>query len=224
MLFTNARATLRVSFAAVFLVALAGCGGDDDGGTTTTPPASSPVTGNTAPTIAGQPGSSVLAGRSFTFAPSASDADGDKLTFAATNLPSWAALDSSTGRVTGTPGAADVGSYANITLTVSDGTASASLKPFSITVTASAAGNATVSWTAPTHNSDGSTLTNLAGYRILYGTSADALDQSISVDNPSVSTYVVDNLTAGTWYFALVAVNTDGASSGPSDIASKKIG
>jgi hypothetical protein len=39
-------------------------------------------------------------------------------------------------------------------------------------VTAISNGRATLSWTAPTENTDGTTLANLAGYRIRYGTSA----------------------------------------------------
>lgn len=96
--------------------------------------------------------------------------------------------------------------------------------PFNITVVAVGTGSATLSWTPPTLNSDGTALTDLAGYRILYGVGADALDQSIEVENSSVNTYMVENLTDGTWYFAVVAVNTAGLASVPSNVASKRIG
>lgn len=224
----NARTRLRVSFAAIFIVLLGGCGGEDEGGSAaTTSPSTSPsptAAANTAPTVTGQPGSSVLAGQSYSFVPSASDANGDSLSFAATNVPSWASFSSSDGRLSGTPAAGDVGTYSGITITVSDGTATTSVGPFTITVAAVGTGSATVSWTPPTQNSDGSTLTNLAGYKILYGPGADTLDQSIEVENSSVTTYVVENLTTGTWYFAVVAVNTSGIASSPSNIASKTIG
>lgn len=224
----NAWARLRVSVAAIFIVLLVGCGGDDDGESTAAASSStSPsqgATGNTAPTVTGQPGSSVLAGQSYSFQPSASDANGDSLSFTAVNVPSWASFSSSNGRLTGTPGAGDVGTYSGITITVSDGTATASLGPFSITVAAVGIGSATLSWTPPTLNSDGTTLTDLAGYKILYGLDADDLDQSIEVENSSVNTYMVENLTAGTWYFAVIAVNTAGLASVPSGIASKRIG
>jgi hypothetical protein len=224
----NARARLRVSFAAVFIGLLAGCGGEDDGGSAAaTSSSSSPSPGsteNTAPTVTGKPGTSVLAGQSYSFQPSATDANGDSLSFAATNLPSWASFSSTNGRLTGTPSAGDVGTYAGITITVSDGKATASVGPFTITVAAVGAGSATLSWTPPTQNSDGTTLTNLAGYKILYGPDADALDQTIEVENSSVNTYVVENLTAGTWYFAVVAVNASGLASSPSNVASKTIG
>ena len=77
---------------------------------------------------------------------------------------------------------------------------------FSITVTAPTTnGSATLSWTPPTQNTDGSTITNLAGFRIQYGTSASALTQTIEVSNPGVATYVVTGLSSGTWYFAVRA-------------------
>ena len=91
---------------------------------------------NRAPTIVGTPAWSVVAGQSYTYTPSASDADGDPLTFSIQNRPAWATFSSSTGRLSGTPTSAQVGTYGNIVISVSDGKASASLAPFSIEVTA----------------------------------------------------------------------------------------
>jgi hypothetical protein len=116
-----------------------------------------------------------------------------------------------------------VGAYSNITISVSDGTANAALAAFSITVSDVGAGSATLSWTPPTTNSDGSTLTNLAGYQVRYGRTASNLDQTVSVDNPSINRYVVENLSAGTWYFAVVAVNSAGATSTLSNTSNKTI-
>ena len=42
------------------------------------------------------------------------DADNDPLTYSIANLPSWATFSTSTGRLTGTPAASNVGTYANI--------------------------------------------------------------------------------------------------------------
>ena len=94
------------------------------------------------------------------------DPDGDTLTYSIQNRPSWATFNTSTGRLSGTPTAAHAGSYANIIISVSDGAASASLPAFTITVAQPSTGSATLSWTAPTQNTDGSSLTNLAGFRI----------------------------------------------------------
>lgn len=71
----------------------------------------------------------------------------------------------------------------------------------------------TINWTPPTENTDGSALTNLAGYDIHYGTQPGNYTQTITVSNPGIATYVVDNLSPGTYYFAVAAVNSQGAES-----------
>ena len=108
-------------------------------------------------------------------------------------------------------------------ISVSDGTASASLPAFAISVTQVATGSATISWTPPTQNTDGSALTNLAGYRLYYGTNSASLTQSIQIANAGASSYVVDNLSPATWYFAVKAYNSSGAESDLSALASKTI-
>ena len=74
-------------------------------------------------------------------------------------------------------------------------------------------GEVTLNWNPPTQNTNGSTLTNLAGYDIHYGTSSGDYTQSVSVSNPGIATYVVDNLTPGTYYFSVGAVNSQGVES-----------
>jgi hypothetical protein len=206
-------------------VLMGGCGGGGGGGSSdssnATPPPSSGT--NTAPTISGTPASSVVAGQAYSFQPSAADANGDQLTFSVANLPGWATFNASTGRVSGTPTAAQVGAYSNITISVSDGTANTALAAFSITVSDVGNGSATLSWTPPTQNSDGSTLTNLAGFQVRYGRTAGDLNQTVSLDNPSINRYVVENLSTGTWYFAVVAVNSAGVASSLSDTSNKTI-
>jgi hypothetical protein len=83
--------------------------------------------------------------------------------------------------------------------------------------------NVTLSWSAPTENTNGSALTNLAGYIIYYGTSASAMTQTIDVNTVGMLTYVVDNLSAGNWYFQIVAVNSAGEQSSPSATVSASI-
>jgi hypothetical protein len=212
----------KTTLVALLLTALAGCGGGDE--SEGTPQTGGPGTGtNAPPTIQGQPSAAVLAGQSYTFQPSASDPNGDALTFTITNKPAWATFNTSTGRLSGVPTAADVAMYNGITISVSDGHANASLTAFAIAVTDSATGSATLSWMPPTENSDGSALTDLAGYRLHYGRSQTGLDQTIVINNVSLSSYVVENLSAGTWYFALVTVNARGTTSTMSSVASKTI-
>jgi hypothetical protein len=165
----------------------------------------------------------VTAGTSYGFTPTASDADGDSLTFSVQNRPSWASFSTSTGRLSGSPTASDAGTYSNIVIAVSDGTDSASLAAFSITVEQVSTGSVTLSWSAPTQNTDGSPLTDLSGYRIVYGKSSSNLDQQLQLMNPGLTTAVVDNLAAGTWYFAVKALNSASVESDLSNIASKAI-
>jgi hypothetical protein len=178
---------------------------------------------NAAPTISGTPASSVNVGSAYSFTPTAADANGDTLTFSIQNKPSWAAFTTSNGNLSGTPAAADVATYSGIVIAVTDGKATTSLAAFSITVNQVANGSATVSWMPPTQNTDGSALTNLAGFHIYYGMASNALDQSVSLANPGLTTYAVSNLSPGTWYFSVKAVNSAGAESDLSNIASKII-
>jgi len=91
-------------------------------------------------------------------------------------------------------------------------------------VTQTATGAATLSWLPPTQNADGTPLMDLAGYRIQYGRDAEDLRQSVSIANPSVNTYLVEQLSAGTWYFAVFAVRNNRIESLPSVVVSKTIG
>lgn len=87
----------------------------------------------------------------------------------------------------------------------------------------STTGAADVNWLPPTSKEDGTVLTNLAGFRIYYGTSSSALEQMIDVANPGLTSYVIENLAAATWHFGVRAYTTDGVESALSNIASKTI-
>ena len=142
------------------MVALAGCGG---GAATTQNPASpdgsgsapeAPITpvipppvtppdtpppgpSNTAPTIAGVPGTTISAGSSYSFQPTAFDADGDSLTYWIQGKPAWATFETTTGRLWATAGSSRAGTFSNIVISVTDGkAAAAALNAFAITVSA----------------------------------------------------------------------------------------
>lgn len=83
--------------------------------------------------------------------------------------------------------------------------------------------NVEVSWSAPTANTDGSALTDLAGYRVYYGTSPGALSQSVDVPKAGAIDYVVPGLKTGTWYFAVAAYTNTGLESTRSKVVSKTI-
>lgn len=86
-----------------------------------------------------------------------------------------------------------------------------------------AMGTVTLSWTPPTKNTDGSDLTDLMGYKIHIGTTSGTYARVIPVNDNTIDSYVVDNLTAGTWYFAVSAVDTSGNESTTSNEESKVI-
>jgi hypothetical protein len=178
---------------------------------------------NRAPTIGGAPGTAVMQGTSYTFTPTASDPDGDVLTYSIANRPAWATFDTATGRLQGTPSEAHVGTTGGIVISVTDGEATASLPAFAVTVQAVALGSATLSWTPPTANTDGSPLTNLAGYRIYWGTAPGSYPNSVTVNNAGLTSYVVESLVPGTYYFAATALNSSGVESAFSGTASKTI-
>lgn len=178
---------------------------------------------NRAPTISGTPATSVQAGSAYSFTPTATDADGDTLGFSISNRPSWATFSTANGSLNGTPTAAYT--HSNIVISVSDGRTSVSLPAFSISVSAASTpttGNATLTWAAPTTNTDGSALTDLSGYKIYYGSSPSTLSSVVSVSVGS-SSYVVTNLSAGTWYFAMTSLNTAGNESAQSTVVSKTL-
>jgi hypothetical protein len=190
---------------------------------------------NSPPMIAGSPAVSATAGIAWLFQPTAADPDGDALTFSASGMPGWMAIDTRTGLMSGTPSAFDVGVSTPIVVTVSDREASSSLRAFSLVISAPAtssplpdapllSGTAALSWLPPVQYSDGSTLRSgeLAGYRVYRGTNTAALTRIAEVDSGTLA-FTVQGLAAGTHYFAVTAVSVSGSESGYSEIASKTI-
>lgn len=177
------------------------------------PPAGAapPVAGNTAPTISGSPSSAVVYDTLYRFAPDAYDADGDSLRFSVRNAPPWAVFEPSSGLLAGVPGEEHIGhTYEDVTITVTDGLHDAALDAFSIRVEAWADGAIELTWAAPTENTDGSPLTNLAGFRIHWGTSSGDYTETIVINSPGLDRYVLDGLVPNTYYFVATAVNTEG--------------
>jgi hypothetical protein len=203
-----------------------GGGGDDAGspiGQTTGAPVA-PATVNHAPTISSAVTEYARVGVTYDFLPAASDPDGDALRFTAANLPPWASMDPTSGRITGTPGENDVGIHESITIAVADATHEVSTGPFSITVLEdSGSGVASLQWEKPPSKMDGSPLDDLAGYRILYGHDSSDLDKSVLIGDPATTSYEFTTLESGIWYFAVVAVNGGGLEGPPTTVATKSI-
>jgi hypothetical protein len=223
---------LRYIYVTAISLTLAGCGDDfnyDENNPALTSASGQQDFGAGAPTsevnappmISGNPVQALPAGGSYVFLPLATDGDGDQLTFSVENLPQWAAFDAVTGAIAGVPDAGDIGTTNSIVVSVSDGLATTELTAFSITVTDANVqlGSVTLQWAPPTQNEDGSTLNDLAAYRIYYGTSPDNLDQVLDINNPGIASYVVENLLPSTYYFGATAINADGIESDMSGLA-----
>jgi hypothetical protein len=219
------------------ILAVAACSGSGAVVDTNTPGAApASVPGATPPStgvsvtplsLAGSPPTSVTAGATYSFRPIVSSGAAP-VTFAIKSKPAWANFNADTGALSGTPADGNVGTTPNIVITASNGSSSASLQPFAITVDAppsppAGTGIATLTWTAPTTNTDGTALTDLAGYHIYYGTSAEALTQEVDVPGAVTTTYEISGLNSGTYYFSVTAYSSIGIESAESNVGSKTI-
>jgi len=213
---------LKIAHPMVVLAVLGACGGDDQASSMSSPDPNG--TANSAPVIDGTPSSEAHIGVPYEFVPNATDADEDLLAFAIDNRPDWATFNSTTGRLSGTPTTSHAGVYANIVISVSDGNVVRSLDPFSITVTSSTSHRSvTLSWRAPTKNTDGSTLTNLAGFRVHYGTAPDTYTESVQLPDEEMTSVVIEDLPPARWYFVVSAYNSAGLESNFSSSVDKLI-
>jgi hypothetical protein len=102
------------------------------------------------------------------------------------------------------------------------GAAGTASQTATVTVVPASSGTATLTWSAPTTNTDGTPVTPLSGYTIYYGTSQGALTHSISVGS-ATRNCEISGLTPGTWYFAIAADAKNGTQSATSNIGSKTI-
>ena len=134
--------------------------------------------------------------------------------------------------LTSVQGSANFGTPATATIDVNAATAStgssssgasSSSGGSSSGSSSSSTDSVTLSWSAPTDNTNGTALTNLAGYNIYYGTNSTDLSQKVSLTTVGLLTYVVTNLNSGTWYFYITSVNTAGVESSPSAVVSASI-
>ncbi len=197
---------MRIALFTSIVIVAAGCSsGGSDTSTNVTPPPS-----NSAPTISGSPPLQVIEGQPYSFTPTASDVDGDNLTFSIEMRPSWASFDTATGSLAGTPGVTDIGTSPGVTISVSDGTDSASLAPFDLEVQQIQLGSATVSWDIPTMNADGSDLLDLAGFNIHYGLAPGNYSDTAVIGDSTATFAVIPDLQPGTWYFAVSAFDLAG--------------
>jgi Polysaccharide lyase/Carbohydrate binding module (family 6)/Putative Ig domain len=246
----NRRRTVAMQIAIVLsmMFAIVGCGGTTDSAVANPqappaaappaapPPANPPPVTNQPPTISGAPPDRIGVGSRYEFRPHATDPEGASLSFSVDNKPPWLSFDGSTGALSGTPAAADVGAYRNIVIGVTDGNSAASLPAFVIDVHDSAAPlpapqtAVSVPAVIEAENFDGggegvgyhdNTVANIGGlYRSAEGVdiiaSPDAVPGNFVINDFETGewlAYAIDVPTAGSYELALKAatVFTDGA-------------
>jgi len=175
--------------------------------------------GNRPPSLSGSPPAYAMLDLIYSFTPGSGDPDGNMLSYSVSNMPAWASFDTATGKLTGTPSMQHVGIHGDIAISVSDGQATTDLPTFSIEVIAGATGSLALSWAPPTQSADGSPLDDLAGYRIRWGTQTGDHPNLLELNNPGISSYVIDNLAPGNYFLLVFAVDTSNNESGASNEA-----
>ena len=71
-------------------------------------------------------------------------------------------------------------------------------------------GSAILGWIPPTRNEDGSALTDLAGFRIYWGSVPGSYAYSLTINDPGATRHVVEGLTSGSYSFVATAFDTSG--------------
>lgn len=84
-------------------------------------------------------------------------------------------------------------------------------------------GTAELAWQMPTENTNGTPLTDLAGYTIVYGSSPSSMNRWVQLTDIGTTSYVIQGLGQGTWYFAILSYTLSGANSALSNISSKTV-
>jgi hypothetical protein len=74
-----------------------------------------------------------------------------------------------------------------------------------------AKGAITLNWTPPTTYEDGKPL-KLTGYRIYWGKVEGHYPHSVTLSNPGLTRYVVEQLSPATWHFVATALSPEGES------------
>jgi len=162
------------------------------------------VTGfNDPPTISGTPDTIISEGSPYSFTPTASDPDiGNTLSFSIINQPVWASFDTSTGELSGTPLAVDVGSTSGIVIGVSDGVETVNLPAFDLSV---------VDDNPPVVTAPADITLNASGLftRVDFGvaTAVDTLDGNL-LASPDLGIYLPPGRHVVTWSATDLAGNT----------------
>lgn len=182
--------------------------------------ASLTVTPATLTTISLTPASSSMtAGSTVQFTATGSYSDGSTQNLTTSAI--WSASNTAVASVSNATGSKGLGTgVASGTATIS-ATSNGVSGSAALTVTAPSTASISLAWDPATTYSDGSPITDLAGYRVYYGTVPGTYSSSVDVGN--MTNYTISNLTSGTYYLAVTVRNLSGTESAYSNQVSKSI-
>ena len=162
--------------------------------------------------IGGTPPATVAVAQTYAFQPLVSAWGVTSPHFEIENAPPWAVFDPASGSLSGVPGGSSAGVYPGIRIAITDGAQRAELPAFTIWVGV-VSSQPRLSWAPPTTGIDGLPLTNLAGYQIYGGTDPDYLSAFAALSDPGMTSFVVEGLPPGEYFFAVTALTAAGTES-----------
>lgn len=141
-----------------------------------------------------------------------SDVDGDSLSISSAAASNGVVTVSAQGVVSYTPAVGFDGTD-TIFYSLNDGQGGSATGTITVTVNAAQTlSSIDLSWDIPTAREDGSALElyEIDGYVIAYGTASGNLTETLSVTGGGETEATISDLPAGTYYFAIATVDSDG--------------
>lgn len=162
---------------------------------------------------------SIVSGTSVQYTATGTYTDATSQDITATAM--WSASDPAVASVSNATGSKGLGTGIGPGTATISATSNAISGSTPITVTAAGSGTIALAWDPATAYSDGSSITDLTGYRVYYGTAPGSYSSSIDVGN--VTSYTIAKLSPGVYYVVVTVRNLSGAESSYSNEVSKTI-